>query len=85
MKVAGITNKINSRSYLINKIKGRAHILKVCVYLPPINKMETIKKIRFVRTKGTEKDYEKFKSLFEKLGIKLRYVQELEVNLNFEE
>lgn len=42
-------------------------------------------KIRFEKTKGTEKEYNQFVKLFEKLGIKIIPVIEFEVNLNFEE
>ena len=42
-----------------------------------------MKRIRFKKTKGSEKDYEKFRKLFDRLGIVLVVVDELEVNLNF--
>ena len=42
-----------------------------------------MKRIRFKKTKGSNRDYEKFKQLFNKLGIVLVVVDELEINLNF--
>lgn len=42
-------------------------------------------KIRFKKTKGTKKEYNQFKKLFETLGIKVIPVADFEVNLNFEE
>jgi len=42
-------------------------------------------KIRFEKTKGTEKDYSRFVELFYKLGIKITPIKDLEINLDFGE
>lgn len=41
--------------------------------------------IRLEKTKGTQKDYNKFIELYNKLGIRIKAISNLEVNLNFGE